>query len=196
MSWYRFFRAMFRLFYRMFFSPKIIGLNRIPDDGGVILCCNHINNLDPPLLGSPLERQVFFMAKEELFRIPVVSFLLTRFGAFPVKRGSTDRSALKKSLQVLNDGYVLGIFPEGTRSKTGKLGKPYPGTALFALKSTATVIPVAIVGPWRWFKPIKIVYGEPIDLTSFREKKVTSELTMVVSELIMQEIQKLIDQHR
>ena len=196
MSWYRFFRAMFRLFYRMFFTPKIIGLNHIPDDGGVILCCNHINNLDPPLLGSPLERQVFFMAKEELFRIPVVSFLLTRFGAFPVKRGSTDRSALKKSLQVLNDGYVLGIFPEGTRSKTGKLGKPYPGTALFALKSKATVIPVAIVGPWRWFKPIKIVYGEPINLTSFREKKVTSELTMEVSELIMQEIQNLIDQHR
>jgi 1-acyl-sn-glycerol-3-phosphate acyltransferase len=196
MSWYRFFRGMFRYFYRIFFFPKVIGLHHIPSDGSVILCCNHINNLDPPLLGSPVERQVFFMAKEELFRIPVLSFLLTRFGAFPVKRGSTDRSALKRTLGILKEGHILGIFPEGHRSKTGNLGKPYPGTALFALKSTATVIPVAIVGPWKWFRSIKIVYGEPIDLTAYRERKVTSELTTEVSALIMKEIQNLLDQHR
>lgn len=195
MFWYRLFRALFRLFYRMFYRWEIIGLENIPAQGGVILCSNHISNLDPPFIAAPLKRQVMFMAKEELFRVPVISYFVKQFGAFPVKRGMGDRGALKKALQILQEGNVLGIFPEGTRSKTGKLGKPFPGAALFALKSEAAVIPVAIVGNWKPFTKMKVVYGKPIDFAGFRSMKVTSELTSEASEYIMEEIQKLLDRH-
>jgi 1-acyl-sn-glycerol-3-phosphate acyltransferase len=192
---YQFFRGLFRLLYRFVYRWEIIGLNNVPEHGGVILCSNHINNLDPPFVASPIDRQVCFMTKEELFKIPVLSFFLTQFGSFPVKRGQTDKGALKKSLQILKEGKVLGIFPEGTRNKTGKLGKPLPGAALFALKSDAAVIPVAVIGPWKFFAPMRVVYGKPIDLTTLRQTKVTTETTNEASQLIMNEIQKLMDQY-
>lgn len=195
MGWYRFFRALFRVFYQVVYRWQIIGLERIPSQGGVILCSNHISNLDPPFIAAPLERQVLFMAKEELFHMPGVGWLITKFGAFPVKRGMSDRGALKKALQVLGEGQVLGIFPEGTRNKTGKLGQPYSGAALFALKSEATVIPVAIIGTWKPFSRMKVLYGDPIDLSRYRNVKLTSELIGEASNHFMQEIQKLLDEH-
>ncbi|RXT13885.1 1-acyl-sn-glycerol-3-phosphate acyltransferase [Ammoniphilus sp. CFH 90114] len=195
MGWYRFFRALFRVFYKVVYRWEIIGLDRIPPQGGVILCSNHISNLDPPFIATPLTRQVLFMAKEELFHVPGVSWLIKQFGAFPVKRGMSDRGALKKALEVLGEGHVLGIFPEGTRSKTGKLGEPYPGAALFALKSNAVVIPVAIIGSWIPFSSMKVVYGHPIDLSAYRDVKLTSVLVSEVSSQFMQEIQKLLDEH-
>lgn len=195
MGWYRFFRALFRVFYKVVYRWEIIGLDRIPPQGGVILCSNHISNLDPPFIAAPLTRQVLFMAKEELFHVPGVSWLIKQFGAFPVKRGMSDRGALKKALEVLGEGHVLGIFPEGTRSKTGKLGEPYPGAALFALKSNAVVIPVAIIGSWMPFSRMRVVYGHPIDFSAYRDVKLTSVLVGEVSSQFMQEIQKLLDEH-
>ncbi len=193
MGLYRFFRALFRLFYRLIYRWQVIGLDRIPKQGGVILCSNHISNLDPPFIASPLDRQVMFMAKEELFRIPIVSWLIREFGAFPVKRGNSDRAALKKALQILDDGKVLGIFPEGTRSKNGKLRRPFPGAALFALKSDAAVIPVAIIGSWIPFTKMTVVYGHPMDFSPYRNVKLTTEITTEAAEAIMKEIQKLLD---
>ncbi|HJV46538.1 MAG TPA: lysophospholipid acyltransferase family protein [Bacillota bacterium] len=192
---YRFFRALFRILYRVVYRWEIIGLHHIPEGKGVILCSNHIHNLDPPFIASPIKRQVFFMAKEELFGIPIISFLITRFGTFPVKRGQADRASLKRSLQILKEGKILGIFPEGTRSKTGQLGKPLPGAALFALKSDAAVIPVAVIGQWRPFRRMRVVYGQPIELTIYRQNKITTESTNEASRLIMEEIQKLLDQY-
>jgi 1-acyl-sn-glycerol-3-phosphate acyltransferase len=162
----------------------------------VILCANHISLWDPPLLGCGIERQVCFMAKEELFRIPVVSFLITKFGAFPVKRGSGDRAAIRSTLKLLEEGKIFGIFPEGTRSKTGEIGTGMTGVGMFALKSQAQVIPVAIIGPYRLFRPVKIVYGKPIDLTDMREAKSSSDTIKGTTDLIMAEIKKLHDEHR
>ncbi len=160
------------------------------------MCANHISNLDPPLLGAGIDRQVHFMAKEELFRIPVISFLITKFGAFPVKRGAGDRGAIRTALSLLEEGKILGIFPEGTRSKTGEVGAGLPGVAMFALKSQATVVPVAIVGPYRLFRPVTIVYGEPIDLSAQRSAKVTSETMKETADLIMRHIKTLLDRHK
>ncbi|MFD2371795.1 lysophospholipid acyltransferase family protein [Brevibacillus sp. GCM10020057] len=196
MSYYRTFRSFFRIIFSLVFRWQVIGREHIPKEGPVILCANHISLWDPPLLGSGIERMVNFMAKEELFRIPVLSFLITKFGAFPVKRGAGDRAAIRTTLKLLEDGKVLGIFPEGTRSKTGELGEGMPGTAMFALKSQATVIPVAIIGPYRLFRPIKIVYGEPIDLTQLREAKPSADTLKQTTDLIMQRIRELHDQHR
>ncbi|GED66643.1 1-acyl-sn-glycerol-3-phosphate acyltransferase [Brevibacillus reuszeri] len=162
----------------------------------MILCANHISNWDPPMLGSGIDRQVKFMAKEELFRIPVLNFLLIKFGAFPVKRGAGDRAAIRSTLKLLEEGQILGIFPEGARSKTGEPGEAKPGTAMFALKSQAAVVPVAIIGPYRMFRPVKIVYGKPIDMSALRETKGGSDTLKETSDLIMAHIRELHNQHR
>ncbi|MDF2681393.1 MAG: 1-acyl-sn-glycerol-3-phosphate acyltransferase [Brevibacillus sp.] len=196
MSYYRTFRGFFRIIFSLVYRWQVIGREHIPKEGPVILCANHISLWDPPLLGSGIERMVNFMAKEELFRIPVIGFLITKFGAFPVKRGAGDRAAIRTTLKLLEEGKIFGIFPEGTRSKNGEVGEGMPGVAMFALKSQAQVIPVAIIGPYRMFRPIKIVYGEPIDLTRLREAKSSTDTLKETSDLIMDHIRKLRDQHR
>nr|WP_206529499.1 lysophospholipid acyltransferase family protein [Brevibacillus sp. SYP-B805] len=192
---YRIFYRLFRFLFAVFFRWQVIGVEHIPKEGAVILCANHISLLDPPLVGSGCNRVVHFMAKEELFRIPVFSALITQFGAFPVKRGAGDRSAIRTTLKLLEEGKILGIFPEGTRSRTGELGKGMPGAAMFALKSDAAVIPVAIIGPYRLFRPVKLVFGRPIDLSAQRAGRTDSETLKETTELIMQRIKELMDQY-
>lgn len=196
MKLYRLFRSFFRAIFSFAYRWQVIGREHIPKEGPVILCANHISLWDPPLLGSGIERQVCFMAKEELFRIPVLSWFITQFGAFPVKRGAGDRAAIRSTLHILEQGKILGIFPEGSRSKTGQIGQGQGGAAMFALKSQAEVVPVAIIGPYRLFRPITIVYGKPLDLSAYREAKTNSETLKSVTELIMAEIRSLHEQHR
>jgi 1-acyl-sn-glycerol-3-phosphate acyltransferase len=193
---YIIFRFLFRLLYRFIYRYEVIGKENVPSTGAVLLCSNHISNLDPPILGSSIDRKVAFMAKTELFDIPVVSFLITQFGAFPVKRGAQDKQALRKALSLLSEGAVLGVFPEGTRSKTGELGKAYTGVGLFALKEQSTVIPVAIIGPYRPFRRVKVVFGSAINLEDLRQEKATSESTKVATDRIMNGVQNLLDQHK
>jgi 1-acyl-sn-glycerol-3-phosphate acyltransferase len=193
---YVFFRFLFRILFSSVYRYEIIGSENVPETGAVLLCSNHISNLDPPILGSSLDRKVSYMAKKELFDIPVVSFLITRFGAFPVKRGAQDKQALRTTLSLLREGKVVGVFPEGTRSKTGKLGKAYQGVGLFALKEEATVIPVAIIGPYLPFKRVKVVFGPVVGLEDLKKEKVTSESTKIATERIMEQIQELLDQYK
>jgi 1-acyl-sn-glycerol-3-phosphate acyltransferase len=195
LSYYRAFRGFFRIIFSLVYRWQVIGREHIPKEGPVILCANHISLWDPPLLGSGIDRQVNFMAKEELFKIPVLSFLITKFGAFPVKRGAGDRAAIRTTLKLLEEGKIFGIFPEGTRSTTGEPGEAMPGVAMFALKSEAAVIPVAIIGPYRPFRSIKIVYGKPIDLTYLREAKSSADTLKEASDLIMDHIKELRNQH-
>jgi 1-acyl-sn-glycerol-3-phosphate acyltransferase len=194
--YYRLFRGIFRFIFSVFYRWQVIGAEHIPKEGPVILCANHISLFDPPILGSGIERQVHFMAKEELFGIPVLSFFIKKFGAFPVKRGAGDRAAIRTALHLLEEGKIFGIFPEGTRSKTGELGPGLPGVAMFALKSQAAVIPVAIIGPYRLFRPVKIVYGQPIDLSELRTRKAGSDTMKETTDLIMSHIQSLLNQYR
>ncbi|WP_153017467.1 lysophospholipid acyltransferase family protein, partial [Heyndrickxia sporothermodurans] len=164
-----------------------------PKSGGVLLCPNHIDNLDPPVVGITAPRPVIFMGKEELFKTPVIKTLMKHLNVFPVKRGMNDREALRKGLKVLKDNQVLGLFPEGKRSKTGELGEGLSGAGFFALRSEAAVVPCAIIGPYKPFKKLKVVYGQPIDMKELREKKASaSEVTAV----IMDHIKKLIETHR
>ncbi|RBP89576.1 1-acyl-sn-glycerol-3-phosphate acyltransferase [Cytobacillus firmus] len=171
---------------------EVIGRENFPAEGGVLLCSNHIDNLDPPVVGINAPRPVYFMAKEELFKVPVLGKILPDLNAFPVKRGMSDREALRKGLGILKEGNVLGLFPEGTRSKTGQLGKGLAGAGFFALRSEAHVVPCAIIGPYKAFSKLKVVYGKPIDMKELREKKVSAEET---TEMIMSEIRKLIEDY-
>lgn len=173
---------------------KVIGKENFPKEGGVLLCTNHIDNLDPPVVGITCPRTVHFMAKEELFSKPILKTLLPQVQSYPVKRGMSDRNAFRQTIKLLKDGKVVGLFPEGTRSKTGEIGKGLAGAGFFALKGgDAKVIPCAIVGPYKAFSQLKVVYGEPIDMTPYRERKASAE---EVTDAIMAEISKLIEQHK
>lgn len=172
---------------------KVTGKKHFPKDGGVLLCTNHIDNLDPPVVGITCPRPVNFMAKEELFEAPVLKGLLPKLNAFPVKRGMSDRQALRKGLSNLKEGNVVGLFPEGTRSKDGQLQKGLTGAGYFALRGNAAVVPCAIIGPYKPFRPLRVVYGKPIDMVPYRERKASAE---EVTEVIMDEIKKLIDANK
>lgn len=191
--WYATLRLLCKCLFRLFFRWRVEGLENIPQTGPVVLCSNHISLLDPPLIGSALNRRIYFMAKEELFHIPVFGSLIRSLGAFPVKRGAADRAALRKAIEILQQSKVLGIFPEGTRSKSGKLGEARAGASLIAFKGNAVVIPVAIVGPYRLFRPLYLRFGKPLDLSTYRQGKLTASLMEEVSQQIMQEIRLLME---
>lgn len=155
---------------------KVSGRDRVPSTGGFILASNHLNNADPPILSAAVwRRRIRFMAKIELFRYPfgVVPRL---YGAFPVRRFDSDVRALLQAERLLRDGHVVGMFPEGHRSRTGYVGTPLPGTAMVALRSGATVLPCAITGTEMLRNPLKLVLrprftvtiGEPIVFAATR----------------------------
>ncbi|MGZ4122077.1 MAG: lysophospholipid acyltransferase family protein [Tumebacillaceae bacterium] len=193
---YRFGRSICRAYFRVFHNYQYVDVKNVPDQGSVLLVSNHISNLDPPLVGSPIDRQVRFMAKDELFKVPVLGWLLRGVGAFPVKRGAGDRNALRTVFKILDDGEVLGMFPEGTRSKSGELEEAHTGAAAFALRSKATLIPVAIVGRYKLFRSIKVVYGKPVDLSEFYGQKTSKEVLYAATHKIMDAIEQLIEEHR
>jgi 1-acyl-sn-glycerol-3-phosphate acyltransferase len=189
MNLYPFGRALCSGILSPIYQFKVIGKENFPTDGGVLLCSNHISNLDPPTVGIAAPRQVHFMAKEELFSAPVLGKILPLINAFPVKRGMSDREALRKGLGVLKEGKVLGLFPEGTRSETGELGKGLAGAGFFALRSKAQIVPCAVIGPYKPFKRLKVVFGKPIEFDDYRKNKVSAE---EATDIIMNEIEQLI----
>lgn len=193
MSFYSFAKKVVYLIFKPLYRIEIIGLEHFPKDKGVLLCANHIHNFDPPVVGITAPRPVVFMAKEEIFRVPILKTIVKKLNAFPVKRGMSDREALRKGIAVLKEGKVLGIFPEGTRSKTGELMKGMAGVGFFALRTDAVVVPCAIIGPYKIFRKLKVVYGKPIDLTKLKEEKKNAE---EVTEVIMSHIQELLTQYK
>jgi 1-acyl-sn-glycerol-3-phosphate acyltransferase len=193
MSFYSFAKSVVYGVLKPIYRMEVIGKENFPKEGGVLLCANHIHNFDPPVVGIIAPRPIHFMAKEELFSAPILGKLLPHLNAFPVKRGMSDREALRKGLKVLKEGNVLGLFPEGTRSKTGELGKGLAGAGFFALRTDAEVLPCAIIGPYKAFSKLRVVYGKPIDMKALRENKASAEDT---TEVIMDEIRKLIEAHK
>lgn len=171
--------------YRLAFRFRVEGQEHVPREGGMILCANHFTGHDPLVLGIASPRKVTFMAKAELFEIPVIGFLVRALGAFPVKRGQADRASLKRAIETVEAGQCFGIFPEGTRSKTGKLRKAEPGTAYLALKLGAPVIPVGITSSYKLFSPVIVKFGPPVDLERFKDVKLTREALEEAGETIM-----------
>ncbi|QKX52424.1 1-acyl-sn-glycerol-3-phosphate acyltransferase [Planococcus glaciei] len=171
---------------------EVLGTEHFPKEGGVLLCSNHINALDPPVVGMTAPRTVHFMAKEELFKLPVLGPILPKVNAFPVKRGMSDREALRTALKVLKSGEVVGLFPEGTRSTDGILKKGLSGAGFFALRGNADVVPCAIIGPYKMFRKVRVVYGKPILMDPYRERRASAE---EVTEVIMSSIQEILDEY-
>ncbi|MCM3766548.1 lysophospholipid acyltransferase family protein [Neobacillus niacini] len=193
MTFYSFARSVASAVFKPWYRIEAIGEENIPKEGGVLLCSNHIHNFDPIVVGINMKRPVHFMAKEEIFRVPILGGIVRKCNAFPVKRGMSDREALRMGMSVLKEGNVLGLFPEGTRSKTGELGKGLAGAGFFALKTNCAVVPCAVIGPYKNFQKLKVVYGKPINMDPLRAAKASAE---EVTELIMSEIHKLIKEYR
>jgi len=190
---YKFLRSIVLSYFKIFFRFRVKGRENIPTFGSVILVANHISNYDPLVVSCAINRDIHFMAKEELFTIPILKNLLRKIGAFPIKRGGIDRKAIKQAFHILKEEKVLGVFPEGTRNKTGKLGKGMPGAALFAIRSDAVIIPIGIQSSYKWFKPIHVNIGQSIDIDSYRTGKGKSEDLEEVVNFLMMQIQKQLD---
>lgn len=166
---------------------KVTGRENVPESGPLIVVSNHRNNADPPILAAGVaRRRIRFMAKIQLFKYPFGA--VTRlYGAFAVRRFEADMAALLNAERILKAGGVIGMFPEGTRSRTGALGKPHPGTALIALRSGATVLPCGVVGTEQLGNPLNLLrkprisirIGKPIAVESVRRpsEAQVSELT-------------------
>ena len=191
---YAFFKILCRLWFGKILGTKIIGAENIPADGAFILAANHVSNWDPPFLGTFIERIVNYMGKEELFKNPVMAAICRGLNVFPVKRGAADKNAIKNAVKILKSNGCLGIFPEGTRSKTGKLGKPELGVSVIAAMTKAPIIPAAIVGTEKIFSHevkfprLAVVYGEPLKFTGNAKDK---ENLNDFAQKIMSEIAKL-----
>lgn len=151
--------AAFRLFVPLVFRVRIEGSLQIPEKGAVVLAANHRSLWDPVFVVMASHRPVHFMAKDELFRVPILGFLLPYLKAFPVRRGANDRDAIRRALSVLNQGNVLGIFVEGTRSKNNEVMPLKRGAAMLASRSEASIVPVAIQ---RVKRRITIKIGTPL----------------------------------
>lgn len=123
---------------------QYIGKENIPKEGGFILACNHVSNFDPIALGGSNVRPIHYMSKSELFKNPFVAWFLTHLNAFPVKRGQNDTTSIDYAENIIKRGWVLGMFPEGTRNHSGKPGKPKSGVAFIAKATNADVLPCAI----------------------------------------------------
>ncbi len=149
---------------------RVTGRENIPAEGSVLVVSNHVSELDPPTLGvSGLPRRTYYMAKQELFGIPVLGRMVYRLGAFPVDRGGADRRAMRLAREVLRRGDLLLMFPEGTRHPDGRLRPGLPGAGSLGLEPGVTVVPAAIWGTQRWIGPARVAFGPPIDLSDLEQ---------------------------
>ena len=144
----------------------VYGGERVPMSGGLVVACNHFNWIDPPVLGASCPRTLYYMAKVEAHRVPGLGQLMRSFGAFSVRRGESDRDAVRTMRQIVANGHALGLFVEGTRQRAGVPGPVQPGAAMVAITEDVPVVPVAIHGSQTWrpgnFHPVSVAWGVPM----------------------------------
>ena len=180
--------TLIRSFVRLIFRIDIKGSEKIPRDGGCMICANHISMWDPVILWGFLPRNISFMAKEELVKVPLVGLLLKAVGTVFVKRGSGDIGAIKACLSALSSGKAIGIFPTGTREKINPGSKPKSGAALIAMKSGTRVVPVSIKADYKIFSKVQVVISDPMDFSEYKGKKSSSEELAAVTDKIYDKI--------
>ncbi len=184
-----FLHGLLRIVYRV----KITGKENVLKEGGCIIAANHIHALDPAVILLTNKRAVKYMAKEELFKNPILRWLAKTFGIFPVKRDGKDLEAIKTSLRILKRKEILGIFPEGTRNGLRKGKKVKNGAVLIAMKAGVPIIPAGISGSYKPFCKIKLNYGKPIYYDKYKEEEQTKELADKLTKELMDEIVRLRD---
>lgn len=151
---------------RLLAPLRCYGAQRVPMEGGVVLAMNHFSWLDPPAFGATSPRTIYYMAKIEAHRVPGLGQLIRAFGTFSVRRGESDREAVRIMREIVRDGHALGLFVEGTRQRSGVPGQAQPGAAMVALQEDVPVVPAVIHGSQDWkvgnFHPVSVAWGEPM----------------------------------
>ena len=179
--------------YKFVFKGHLIGRENIPQTDSFIMVSNHGSLLDPPLLGHALGRNISFMAKAELFKIPFLGFIIKACGAYPVKRGIADKNTIKIACKKLSNDNCIGIFIDGTRQKNGRVNKPKQGAALLAFKNQKLLLPVAIINSHRLirfkfcipiFSKIVIKVGKPVQPPKSSSRDNLNSVTMQLQDNI------------
>lgn len=181
-------------FLKLVYPYEVKNGNSLPDDKGVIVCSNHLSNLDPVFLNVTQNRMLHFMAKKELFKNKLFGKIISLCGAFPVNRGNDGGKAISTAEELLNNEKCIGIFIEGTRSKTGKLGRPHSGALLIAFATKKPIVPCCITGKSGFIKPFqktKIAYGQPLSCEELGLKEGTMKEYHVAAAVVMQKIAEL-----
>jgi 1-acyl-sn-glycerol-3-phosphate acyltransferase len=156
--------TIFRIVFKVLWRRRVRGQEHVPLHGALLFASNHASFADPPLVGSSLSRPLYFMAKEELFKVPVFGWLIRRVNAFPIRRKEGDVGAFRTAQRILAAGGAMIMFPEGRRQKNGVLGNPKAGLGLLAVKSGVPVVPVYVHGThrlWR-FPQVSVIFGAPL----------------------------------
>ncbi|MEG0570823.1 MAG: lysophospholipid acyltransferase family protein [Oscillospiraceae bacterium] len=195
MSFYTVGRNVCHFLMNFILKIEITGQENIPVGKGFVLASNHRSFYDPVLLGIKCKPQLFFMAKAELFEHKIFGYLIKKVGAFPVSRGKGDNSAIENAINIVKSDRVLAIFPEGTRSKDGKLLRGKSGAIVIAAKTKSDIVPAAISFTKRkWLRTVaRVKYGKPI---TFEELGVYSDSPSEIkggSRLLMGKIGELLD---
>jgi len=179
--------------YKFVFRGHLIGIENIPQKNAFIMVSNHGSLLDPPLLGHALGRNISFMAKAELFKVPLLGFIIKACGAYPEKRGIVDKNTIKTACKKLSNDNCIGIFIDGTRQKNGRVNKPKQGAALLAFKNQKLLLPVAIVNSHRLirfkffiplFSKILIKVGKPVQPPKSSSRDDLNSVTMQLLDKI------------
>jgi len=178
-----------------YFRGKIYGVENVPQSDPLVVVSNHASYFDPPIVSNCVRRPVAYMAKQELFEIPVLAQAIKLYGAYPVSRGSADRNAIRAALECLENGWAVGVFLQGTRTPDGKITDPKKGAALLAAKAQAPILPVSLWGTEGILKdssiphpvPLTIRIGQVIDPPSSTNKDeleaVTEKCAQVINEM-------------
>lgn len=192
-------RLVFIAYYRLFHCLRYRGQENLPEHGPAIIAPNHVSYYDATVIPTGIPYRMRFMAMEPLFRVPILGWFISLYGAFPVKLKSADKSAISETLKVLRNNEVVLIFPEGGRSPTGKLCPFEQGAARLALATGAKVVPVSIVGAYeawprhhllpRWFRPIVVTYHPPIAVPKLEDRSEIKKHIDDLNELIAHPIQ-------
>lgn len=173
---YRFVVGLYRVVAKVLFFVRIEGMENIPKGRACVLMGNHQTILDPFMLAmcTP-DREIRFMGKKELFANKFLCWFFGKLHGFPVDRGNIDMASIRTAMNVLKEGNTLGIFPEGTRSKTGHMLPLLGGASMIALRSRCDVVPVYIDGDYRPFRRMTVRVGEPIAMEDLHAQRVTKE---------------------
>ena len=179
-----------------YFRGQIYGVENVPKSGPLVVISNHASYFDPPIVSNCVRRPVAYMAKEELFDIPILAQAIKLYGAYPVSRGSADRNAIRAALEYLNKGWAVGVFLQGTRTSDGKITDPKRGALLLAAKAKAPILPVSVWGTEKILEkgsvipravPITVRIGNLIDTPSSTNKDeleaVTQKCAKVINEM-------------
>jgi 1-acyl-sn-glycerol-3-phosphate acyltransferase len=204
MLFYRIVRWILTTGSRLLWRVKVIGIEQVPQSGGFVLAPSHRSMMDIPLAAIPTTRRIRYMGKAPLFRIPVLGWLFSTLGGFPVERDGTDRKAVRDSVAMLEAGEVLCVFPEGTRQNGPKIQPLQPGAAYLALRSGAPIVPIAIAGseeilrdhstPIPHFGRVVIVVGEPIVPEARTSGVVARDKVDTLTATLFDTLQRLYDE--